>query len=205
MPDGAARDSIPDGAPPTPADPRDVTELEHYRQYLILLARTQIDAGLRDAVDVSGVVQQTFLEAHRRIDHFRGRTPEQAAAWLRQILAHNIADAFRALGAAKRDLRRRRSLDDELARSSALLGGLLAGDQSSPSLRLRRQERAVLVANAMAELPEYQRQALVLQYWHGWTVDRIAARLGRTPAAVAGLLKRGLKQLRGVLHDAGAT
>jgi DNA-directed RNA polymerase specialized sigma24 family protein len=41
---------------------------------------------------------------------------------------------------------------------------------------------------------------VVLYYWHGAAVAEIAQELGRTPAAVAGLLKRGLKQLRQVLH-----
>ena len=55
--------------------------------------------------------------------------------------------------------------------------------------------------NDIAHLAESQREALVLQYWHGWTLAQIAQRLGRTPAAVAGLLKRGLKTLRHELRD----
>jgi RNA polymerase sigma-70 factor (ECF subfamily) len=53
----------------------------------------------------------------------------------------------------------------------------------------------------MAGLPEAQREALVLHYWQGLTLAETAARLGRTPAAVAGLLQRGLKALRGALSD----
>ena len=52
------------------------------------------------------------------------------------------------------------------------------------------------MATALAGLPEPQREALVLQYWQGCTLAEIGAQLGRTPAAVAGLLKRGLKKLR---------
>jgi RNA polymerase sigma-70 factor (ECF subfamily) len=147
-------------------------------------------------------VQQTLLEAHRQHEHFRGTTDADLAAWLRQILAHNLADAERALHRDKRDVDRERSLEAELAHSSADLAGFLAADQSSPSQQVDRQEEALRLADALAQLPEAQREALVLQYWHGLTVAQIGERLERTPVAVAGLLKRGLQRLRELLGDA---
>jgi DNA-directed RNA polymerase specialized sigma24 family protein len=42
----------------------------------------------------------------------------------------------------------------------------------------------------------------VLQHWHGLTLAEIGQRLDRTPVAVAGLLKRGLRQLRKLLGAA---
>jgi RNA polymerase sigma-70 factor, ECF subfamily len=206
--DGSAtrpRDPAGDPAAAAAAVARDGAGLEQYRNYLTLIARAHLSPRLRDPVDVSGIVQQTFLEAHRQMAHFRGGTAEQMAAWLRQILAHNLADALRGLGAAKRDLARQRSLEDEMARSSVRHGGMLAADGSSPSAGLRREERAVQLADALATLPEAQREALILQYWHGHPLADIAARLDRTPAAVAGLLKRGLKQLRSLLNESPAS
>jgi RNA polymerase sigma-70 factor, ECF subfamily len=177
-------------------------ELERYRHYLAALARAQVDPALREKVDLSGVVQQTFLEAHQKLHELNGATPEQFAGWLRQILAHNLADALRNLGAAKRNAARQRSLETALEESSLRLGNWLAStEQSSPSLNLQRQERALQLADALATLPEAQREALVLRYWHDWPLERIARQLNRTPAAVAGLLKRGLKELRGVLRE----
>ena len=73
--------------------------------------------------------------------------------------------------------------------------------KSSPSGQVACHEEAVRLAGALAELPEAQREALVLQHWHGLTLAQIGERLGRTPVAVAGLLKRGLKALRQRLGD----
>jgi DNA-directed RNA polymerase specialized sigma24 family protein len=56
------------------------------------------------------------------------------------------------------------------------------------------------MAVALAQLPVAQGEALVLQHWHGLTLAQIGERLDRTPVAVAGLLKRGLKQLREILE-----
>jgi RNA polymerase sigma-70 factor (ECF subfamily) len=77
----------------------------------------------------------------------------------------------------------------------------LVADQSSPSQQAERHEQAVRLADALAQLPDAQRQALVLQHWHGWSLADIAAHLGRSPAAVAGLLHRGLQRLRTLLQD----
>ena len=48
--------------------------LEVYRQYLSLLARTQIGRRLQGKADPSDLVQEVCLEAHRHIADFRGQT-----------------------------------------------------------------------------------------------------------------------------------
>lgn len=175
--------------------------LEQYRSYLILLARAQVGQRPQSRVDASDIVQQTLLEAHQRLAQLRGEAPAQRASWLRQILANNLADAWRNNGRAKRDASRERSLEDQLACSSVRLGEWLAAEQSAPGDRLDREERAVRLAQAIAQLPEAQQEALVQHYWQGRTLAEIAGDMNRTPAAVAGLLKRGLKQLRELMSE----
>lgn len=176
--------------------------LERFRSYLQFLARIQLDPRVRSKVDDSDLVQQTLLAAHRAIGEFRGTTSEEKAAWLRQILARNMAHAVRDLHRDKRDIDRERSLEALLEQSSVRLEGWLAAEQSSPSQQAERNERMLRVANAIEALPEAQREAIALHYWHGWSPSEIAAHLDRTPAAVAGLLHRGLTTLREVLVDA---
>ena len=182
-------------------DPPAKDAMERYRKYLMVLAHIEVDPQLQRNLDASGVVQETFLEAHQNWPQFQGKTQAELSAWLRQILAHNLADAVRALRREKRDIGRERSLATSLANSSTKLAGWLAADQSSPSQGMQREERAVVVATALAQLPDSQRDALVLQHWHGWSLNEIAQHMGRTPAAVAGLLKRGLKELRALLRE----
>jgi RNA polymerase sigma-70 factor (ECF subfamily) len=182
----------------TPAGP----SLERFRPYLRVLARMHLDPRLRGKLDPSDVVQQTFLQAHRAWPTFRGQTEAELAAWLRQILARTLAHAVRDFGRDCRDVARERPLQEAVEASSARVEAWLAAEQSSPSEQAQRNEERLRLAEALAALPEAQREAVVLHYWHRQTVQEISAALGRTPAAVAGLLKRGLHQLRGQLRGA---
>jgi RNA polymerase sigma-70 factor (ECF subfamily) len=174
---------------------------ERFRSYLRLLAELHLGRGVQANLDPSDIVQQTLLEAHRDRDQFRGRTGAEMAAWLRRLLACNLADAARAMGRAKRDVGRARSLEAELDASSTRLEAWLAADQSSPSERAERNEALLRLVNAVDRLPEANRQAVVMRHCQGLSLSEISARLGRSPAAVAGLLKRGLAELRTLLPD----
>ncbi len=175
--------------------------LESFRAYLRLLARLHLAPSLRRKLDPSDVVQQTLLQAYQALDQFRGRSEAECAAWLRQILARNLARAVRDFGRARRDLAREQSLQAALDASSARLEAWLAADQSSPSGRAEQAEQAVRLAEALEQLPEAQREALVLQHWQGLSLAEIGTHLGRSPEAVAGLIKRGLKQLRHLMRE----
>jgi RNA polymerase sigma-70 factor, ECF subfamily len=175
--------------------------VESFRTYLLVLARIQLGRRPGARLDASDLVQQTLMDAHQQRPQFRGQTPAEMAAWLRQMLACNLADARRALARDKRDVRREQSLEAALDDSSARLEGLLAADQASPSERAVENENVLRLAAALTSLPDAQREAIVLHYWQDLPVAEVAARLGRTPAAVAGLLQRGLKALRALLQQ----
>lgn len=173
--------------------------LEQFRAYLALLARAQFDDRFQGKFDPSDVVQQTLTEAYEHREQFCGQTHEELGGWLRQILAHNLADAMRRFRTEKRDVDRERSLDAAVDHSSMRLAAWLTSGQSSPSQKVMRHERAMEVADALDQLPEAQREAVVLRHWQGRSLAGISDEMNRTPAAVAGLLKRGLRQLREIL------
>ncbi len=173
--------------------------LEHYRDYLRLLARLQLDPRLQGQLDSSDVVQQALLRAHERFDQFRGRSDGEMRAWLRAILARVLVDAVRKFGRQKGD--RAQSLEAALEQSSAKLEALLASEESSPSHDALHAERLIELAGALARLPEDQRTAVELRYLHGLAVPDVADRMGRSTVSVTGLLYRGMKALREVMVE----
>jgi RNA polymerase sigma-70 factor (ECF subfamily) len=185
----------------TALTPDDDLNPEQYRSYLRLLARLQLPPKVAAKVDASDIVQETMLQAHRGMGDFRGKTKPELIAWLRQILKHTIAHVARDWGRQKRDVGMERPIAAAVDESAARLEAYLAADQTSPSMRADRNDKLLQLATALEDLPDEQREAVELHYWHGWTLAAIGEHQGRTTASVAGLVHRGLAKLRGVLPD----
>jgi RNA polymerase sigma-70 factor, ECF subfamily len=185
----------------TESTPSSSLDLQRYRTYLLLLARSHDKMGGDEASDL---VQKTMLAAHAQRAEFRGESPAELAAWLKQILRREVIDAYRHRRRLKRDVHREVPLEAEVDGSFSRMNGCLAAVESSPSQRVSREEEMVSLACAIAQLPEAQREAVVLHHLQGATLAEVAAKLQRTEAAVAGLLHRGMKQLRELLEEPGS-
>jgi RNA polymerase sigma-70 factor (ECF subfamily) len=170
--------------------------LEAQRATLHRLAERQLIGRIAVRVDASDIIQQTFLEAHRNFRQFAGTDARELAAWLQRILDHKVAGAIRDHTLLqKRNIRRDRSMDDSHGGLASLKQQLDAG-LSSPSQKAIRGEEAQRLEQALAVLPEDQREAVRLRHLEGWALADIARHLGRSPAATAGLIKRGMQVLR---------
>ncbi len=195
--------AAPDGLPDLAADPALGRRLEAYRDYLTLLARMQIGRRLRGKADPGDVVQETFLHAVRDAGQFRGKSDEELAGWLRQILAARLADLVRRYcGTRRRDVSLERALQVELDQSSQVLDRGLAAPHSSPSERAIRNEQAAELARALERLPEDYREVLILHHLEECDFLEVARHMGRSVEAVKKLWARALAQLR---RSAGGT
>jgi RNA polymerase sigma-70 factor (ECF subfamily) len=112
-----------------------------------------------------------------------------------------VYDELRRLAAQKLAQEAPGQLEAALRQSWVRLEAFLQPVPSSPSEHAVRQETLVRLAAALAELPEDQRTAVECHHLQGCSVAEVAGQLGRSEAAVAGLLRRGLKRLRELLHD----
>jgi RNA polymerase sigma-70 factor (ECF subfamily) len=173
--------------------------LEAQRAALHRLAERQLNGRIAVRVNASDLIQQIFLEAYRSFPQFAGKDARELLAWLQGILDHKAAGAIRDHALLqKRDVRRERSIDD--SQGEAPLKQELAGGLSTPSQKAIRQEEVQRLHEALTALPDDQREAVRLRHLEGWALADIARHLGRTPAATAGLIKRGMQVLRRQLH-----
>ena len=108
--------------------------LERYRDYLRLLVRLNLGEQIRGKVADSDVVQETFIQAQKNFARFRGKTEAELLAWLRAIMAAQIAQHVRYYYRDRRNVELERRLADDLERSSAGLAVRLIDSQTSPSM-----------------------------------------------------------------------
>ena len=176
--------------------------LECYRNYLRLLARIEIGRRLQGKLDASDLVQDAFLEAHRNFRLFPGSDEPQFACWLRQILAAKVANLVRHyFGTQARDVRMEQQVAADLDHSSRLLGQELAASMTSPSEQAVKREEAVLLANALEQLPADYREVIILRHLEGLTFPEVARRMERTQDSVEKLWLRALAKLRKVCGE----
>jgi len=174
-------------------------QLDRHRSYLQMLANMHFDRRLQGRLGVSDIVQETLQEAHQQRENFRGDNTAQLAGWLRQMLRNNMIDAARRHLRGKRAVNMERSIA-AMNRSSLRLDAVLAGDQSSPSECLMRHEQLLTMAEALDELPPDQAEAVRLKHLEGLSLKEIGEAMNRSTPAVAGLLHRGLKNLREMME-----
>ena len=153
------------------------------------------------------VVQETFLALWNRAELFNPAAGS-LAAWLHTIARNRTVDRFRAAG-------RRPTLvsfsaasgseaDETAALERALTGGTVLGGADlgpGPEGELAANELRNVLRDALAELPELERTALILAYGEELTQTEIAARLGWPLGTVKTRTRRALFRLREVLAN----
>ncbi len=168
-----------------------------YEAWLRLLARNEIDSRFAGKFDPSDAVQQTMLEAWQGWDQFRGRQEPQRVAWLRQILAHQLAHLARHYGGTqKRDVGREISIDQTLCQSAQRLDALLPASDLSPSGIAAATEQRLQLAEVLERLPADYRQVILLRNIEDLPHEEVARRMSRTPGAVRMLWLRALAALK---------
>ena len=176
--------------------------LELYRNYLNVLATTQMNGRLRRRMSTSDLVQETMLAAHRDFAQFRGASEGELLSWLRQILSHCLSHAVeKNIFAQKRDLRREvsieqvaRQLDDSMARMT----GQLADPAATPSQIVGQRELAAELSDQLAKLKPSYRDVIVFRNLQGLSFDEVAERLEIKPGAARMLWTRAIAKFKEV-------
>jgi RNA polymerase sigma-70 factor (sigma-E family) len=143
----------------------------------------RIATGLVDSVGAAeDVVQDAFAAQYRRWGSLRD--PAAAVGYLRTAVVNNARSTLRRRGTARKYLRVVREETDEAADHTVLLSA-----------------EHDLVRQAMAGLPDRQREVLTLRYIAELSDLEIAAATGLSPVGVRSASSRGLAAMRTALGD----
>jgi RNA polymerase sigma-70 factor (sigma-E family) len=135
--------------------------------------------------DAEDVVAEAFCELYRRWP--RLRDPGAAPAYLRSVVCNLARMRLRHLQVVRRH------------QASEPPGADVPGHSPEQEVVLREDHREVVLA--LRELPERQRQALVLRYWLDLKEAEVAAAMGISPGAVKAHTSRGMAALTRLLAE----
>jgi RNA polymerase sigma-70 factor (ECF subfamily) len=167
------------------------TDLGEYRAWLKTLALVQIPVDLRGRIDPSDIVQQTICEAISDLPKYRGTSKPELMGWLRSMLRFHLIDAFRKLKFAPKV-----SIDDSLVMTDHGMSHLLHANVTSVGQRAINEEQAIALTKLLDQLSASQAEAIILKHCQGMSVDQICRHMNKTPDAVGGLLRHGMRKLR---------
>src|SRR5262245_3135904 len=149
---------------------------------ILLLAAQALDRAAAE-----DIVQDVFLAVWRNAGRF---DPERGTvrAWLLQIAHHRVLN----------ELRRRSRQPAPEPDGDARLGEIESRDPG-PAERIIEERRRDLVAAALDELPDAQREALGLAYFDDLTHEQVATRLDLPLGTAKTRIRTGLQKLRTTL------
>jgi RNA polymerase sigma-70 factor (ECF subfamily) len=161
---------------------------------------------LGDREAAAEVVQDAFVTLWRRASQFDARAGS-LLTWLLAIARHRAIDRLRAEG--RRPLRDAASLDaltpDGPAPAAVSRPGvppeLVSGPSTDPGTVASRRWVQAIVRTGIAELPEHEREVIVLGYALDLSQAQIAARMEMPLGTVKSRTRRALAQLRATLAD----
>jgi RNA polymerase sigma-70 factor, ECF subfamily len=176
--------------------------LARHRERLRRMVAVRMDRRLAPRMDPSDIVQDVLADADRELSDFLRRRPVPFYPWLRQLAWDRLIDVHRRhVRAGKRSVKREemgvRDLPDE---SALLLADRLLDRSHSPSQRALREESRRRVRAAIAQLPDRDREVLVLRHLEQLSTAQTAAVLGVTESAIKTRHVRALDRLERVLR-----
>jgi RNA polymerase sigma-70 factor (ECF subfamily) len=175
-----------------------------HRERLCRMVRLRLDRRLSGRVDPDDVVQEAYLDVHRRFGEYEveyaGRMP--VYLWFRLVVGQRLVDLHRHhLGAQKRDA----GLEVSLHRgpmpsaSSASLAAQLLGKLTSASRAAIRAEHRLIVQEALNAMDEVDREVLVLRHFEQMSNDEVAIALGLKRSTASRRYIQALIRLKQVL------
>ena len=150
-----------------------------------------------DAEEAGDLTQETFLSVFKAIKKFRGDA--DLKTWLFRIAINQSRNRFRWWKRRRRE--KTVSLDAPIGESETPFHETMAGNFANPEEKILRREREKFLSEALRDLPENFREAVVLCDIEGLSYEEIASVLEINIGTVKSRIARGREELRKKLKD----
>ena len=141
-----------------------------------------------DPEEAADALQDALISAFRRADQFRGDSA--VTTWLHRIVVNASLDRLR-----RRSVRSSVPLPEDDTAGGAAANATPVGRGGAPTDPIEVRETQLLIARALADLPESQREAIVLVDVEGYSIEEAATILGCPPGTVKSRCSRGRAKL----------
>jgi RNA polymerase sigma-70 factor (ECF subfamily) len=175
-----------------------------HREPLRRMIMLRLDHRLGGRVSPSDILQETYVDAMKRVPHFFENPDMPFFIWLRWIAGQRLVEVHRQhLGARMRDAGLEIPLQQgyPAAASSTCLAANLAGGLTSPSRAAIRGETLAQLEAALDRLDPLDREVLALRHFEELSNNEVAALLGIQKAAASKRYVRALERLKGALAE----
>ena len=170
-----------------------------HRPRLRQMLKFRMDPRLQARADLSDVLQETYLEAYRRREHFHKQCGMSFYVWIRHLTIQRLIDLHRRhLVAGKRSVRHEVSVSR--THYNPVTSGVIArhfiDQMMTPSQVVIRRELIDQLAVSLEELEPLDREILALRHFEEMRNSEIAETLGISDAAASNRYVRALTRLR---------
>lgn len=175
--------------------------LARHREYLRQVISQRLDPRLQPRIDLSDVIQETEIDAFQQIDDYLNGRPMPFRIWLRKLAQQRLIKLWkRHVEAGKRSLEREEPLPDQ---SSLQLARLLKTAGMTPIEKVVNREIARTVRRSLAQLPELDREILLMRYIENLSNHEIGYIVDLRPNTVSKRHVRALLKLERILRETG--
>jgi len=174
----------------------------YYQDRLRRIVRFRLDYRMAGRVSESDVIQETYIAASKRIDHYRGKPEMPFFVWLRLLVNQHLADLHRQhLQAEMRDVRKEISLEQPAVspHTSLAMAARLVSQTTSPSRAFSRVERIAMVEQALNQMDPIDREVIALRHFEELTNVETAEVLGIGVKAASKRYVRALQRMRAIV------
>jgi RNA polymerase sigma-70 factor, ECF subfamily len=166
-----------------------------HRTRLKQLIRFRMDPRLAARADASDILQETYLEAFRRLPKYLESETMPFYLWLRWIAREKVLMMVRRhLGADKRGILNEVPLLPTASSAEFVKGVLHPGP--TPSQNLANAELAGRLRTALGRLDQEERDLILWRHFEKLSIRETAQMLGVTEAAASKRYIRTLEKLR---------